>query len=302
MSRPLLDGTNAPSNVVRIRSGVTIDLSHTEHKGALTKILHANEKGFFIGVVGGVSCVGHIHQPKKGFSYLLEEGEFKYNEKFSQYQFNFKKYTELSNQGTGLETYIVRECPGLGPVAARQIIKAYKDDALLMLSKYPTTVSGEIKGISPEAMIVASDWATGELSNAKIKTRLYEIGIMPSQVQKLIAKYGNNAEKKIRDDCFSLTEIHGFGFTTVDKIADLIGIPKNDPGRIKACLMYAMQKLCDNGHTCVSVRELVKTTCDMLGIYQQVVIPFLQDLIDSKKVISSKTTLKSLSEELGIFQ
>lgn len=283
--------------MIRVRSGITIDPKATVHGGAFTKSI-CHKKGFFIGLIGGVTCLGNIPEPKRGARYELK-GEFKHSIRYNEWQFCFQSFQEFCDERTGLMEYLIREAPGVGPKVAAQLTAKFPERLLQVLAREPGKLDGFSFSLKQREAL--SLWAQGQLANAEIKEKLYGIGLLPAQVRRILEKYGGNAEHKIRQDCFALTEIHGFGFITVSKIADLVGVPDHDPGRLRAGLLYAFEKLTDQGHTCISAKELIKKTQEWTTASQSLLLEQIQFLLESKKLVDKATKLRDVAEELGIF-
>jgi ATP-dependent exoDNAse (exonuclease V) alpha subunit len=289
-------GTEGNSELIRVRSGIVIDPKSIVHGGSLTKLI-CNKKGFFIGMIGGVTCLGKLPEPKRGARYELK-GEFKHNIRYGEWQFHFESFQEFCDQRTGIMEYLIREAPGIGPKTAAQLAERFPENLLQVLANEPEKLQGIDLPLSKRESL--SLWAQGQLSNARTKEKLYGIGLLPGQVRLILSKYGNDAERKIRQDCFGLTEIHGFGFITVAKIADLVGVPDHDPGRLRAALMYAFEILTDQGHTCISAKELIKKAQEWTTASQTLLLEQIDFLLETQKLVNKNTKLKEIAERLGL--
>jgi len=267
---------NSPATKVRIKSGVTIDTTATVHQGTISKVIHNKGTGFVIIVVGGVTCLGVMPETKIGMSCKMK-GSFTEDKKYQTWQFKFTECEASFDSARGMRELLERESP-LNKNQALKVMHAFGDGVFEVIEKEPHRLVGTA-GITIQKAEELVAWLKAEQSNAKIKKDLYNIGLMPAQVAKVIAKYGHYAEKKIREDCFSLTEIVGFGFKTVAAIADLVGVPKDDPGRIRAAFRYALDTLNDEGHVCILGLDLIRETCELTALAQDKITPYLAGLI-----------------------
>jgi len=243
--------------------------------------------------------VGVIPKANVGAEYLLT-GEWEENLKFGGWQFVFKSYECFVNSQHGLKELLVRECKHIGPQLASRLVNKFGDKTMHVLCTDPASLT-LVAGVSQNIALAVNEWAKAERSNLQLKERLYAIGMLPNQVEKVINQYGHNAEEKIRKDCFSLTEIKGFGFKTVAKIADLLGVPKTDPGRIKAAILYQLNESCEEGgHTHLPASELIREVAILCEIGQQSIEPVLEAMIKKGELLTNETDWKAYSESNGL--
>lgn len=286
------------SPIVKLRSGLSIDKTALMHTGNLGKVIHRSDNGFTIAVFSGVTCKGVIKNPKRNAQYVLK-GKFEYSIRHSDWQFVFDSFEEHVDAKTGMIEYLLREAPGIGPKIAVQLVNTFGEKLLERMREHPEEISG-INGITEGKAKQLQEWAKSENNVAKFKERLYEIGLLPGQVARLLAAYGGEAENRIKANCFKLTEVSGFGFLTVAKIADLLAIPQDDPGRIKAAVMYAFEEMTGEGHTCLTVRKIVLETQKLIQCKQELIIEQIKFLLESRHLISEETRLGDIAKEEGI--
>jgi exodeoxyribonuclease V alpha subunit len=284
-------------NFVRLSSGAKIDIDIKELKGQISRMRYKSDtNGFVVFSCNGVNCVGIMPDAKIGINVKLF-GSLHENKKYNNWDFKFEKYETEIEEGAGIISLLSREAPGIGPGIAARIISVFGDDTLSVITKDCTRLT-QIPGITAEKARTISDWANKEIAVINTKQKLYKIGLMPAQVSKVIIKYGADAERKIKIDCFSLTEIHGFGFKTVASIADMLGIPEDDPGRIKAAIHYATEELCEShGHTCIKSVDLIRKVCELTGVHQGKITPLIEQEIASQSLVTEKTDWEELLKE-----
>jgi len=308
MSKSTSPTSNAPTaagpssfsaKLVKI-GGQEFDVTQIQHRGILYRVKFKNDSGFVVCTIGPVSCVGVIHQINVGAEYLLT-GEWEEEKKYgSGWQFKFKTYEVFVDAKRGLKELLIRECQHIGPALAARIVTTFGDEAMQVLAHHPEKLTA-ISGISEAVAKSIQGWAKAERSNLDIKKKLYGIGLLPAQVDKLLKEYGTNAEQKIRQDCFTLTAIKGFGFKTVASIADLLGIPKSDTGRVKAAIMYTMQENCEEeGHTCMVASELIRGVAILNGVSQECVGVVLDQMIRDEELLTDKMEWAKYVEKMGI--
>jgi exodeoxyribonuclease V alpha subunit len=113
---------------------------------------------------------------------------------------------------------------------------------------------------------------TKVLSNLELQEALVALtkyGLTYSIVSKLVKKYGSASlvVQRIEDNPYVLTEVDGIGFLKCDDYALSMGMEKDSPKRITACINYVLSEESDkNGHSWVSRESLLKKSTELLGI------------------------------------
>lgn len=272
----------------------------------VTRIRHKNvNDGYHIlevrwqGKTG--DCKGKGHRFIEGMTYKFT-GTKKYDHVRKNFYVQFDEAQEIIDATeTGLVAYLATECPTVAEVAANALVKKYGKGVIEVL-KNPEKLSQENTGFSIERATTIANWANGEVSNADIKRQLYGIGLSHGLVIRLLAAYGRDAKDKIKKNCFKLIELDGFGYMTVSMIADLVGIPANDPGRIRCALMHVMSEQANQcGHVCLPESVLLGQACDLLKIPQQFVTEQIEQLINLGKLVDGSAKATELGEELAEF-
>jgi ATP-dependent exoDNAse (exonuclease V) alpha subunit len=283
-------------NLVKLKSGKRFDKTAKHFTGTLLEVKFSGANDFVICNIDKVMCKGKIKDPVIGASYAMT-GKLVFNDKFKDWNFEFDSYEAKIDEERGLVQYLAREAPGVGPAMANKLVALHGFGIMDTLRS-----DGPVAGLTDRQHKDLKAWAEREGSNSGVKERLYAIGLSVSQVNKLLNHYGHNAEDKIRNDCFSLTEIKGFGFKTVSAIANLLGIPTHDKGRIKAAIVYAADYLTDEcGHVHLTVAQLVKEACALLSLNQDAIIPVMIEMLQEEELlVLEKTSFRAYVEKYGI--
>lgn len=292
-----------PTEPVSI-GGRKFDVNSTEYRGQLFSIKYRGNNNWVICKIGPVACLGFLPNPQIGAEYTLK-GEWELNTKYGhEWQFRFKSYTCQIDASKGLKELLVRECKHIGPALAVQLVTRFGNDTLKVLAQDTEEDKAKVLAlphISAAAAESIREWVKLEKSTTYLKQKLYGIGLLPAQIDKLISAYGYQAEQKLKQDCFALTEVKGFGFKTVAKIADLLGIPTTDPGRIRAAIHYQLEEGCREwGHCCVVVSELIRQVASLCNITQAHVEPVLAKMLAEEELITANTNWKEYAASQGI--
>lgn len=246
---------------------------------------------------------GNCDTITKGGLYRLE---FRTEPKKNEDKLNWEVYfthceAAFDTSEFGCINYLKNEIPGLGEVKARQLFRNYGKETIEILRTDPVRVASEVHGITIDLACDISEHLKSFAVIDKIKQELYGIGITQWQVNAIIKQHGVDALTKLKEDCFSLTEIRGLGFNKVSAIADKLGIPKTDPGRIKAAMVYAMDQFLDEGHVCVMGHELIHATQKLLDLKHVILTAELEQLVKDKLFATQDSDPEDYVQDSQIF-
>jgi len=291
--------TGPEPKIFKMRSGVSVDLNDKKVKGKLTQVVHKSAKNTFkILKIGGISCMGKMDEPQVGVVYELD-GYYKENPKFNSWDFMFTSYSGTVDASAGLIEYLVREAPNLGGANASRIVAAFGNDAIRIMATDANRLT-EIPGLSYKSRTELAEWAKGESNNAATKVKLYKLGLLPGLVSKLMRAFGRDAERKIKEDCYALSKIDGIGFRTVALVADALGIPPDDPGRIKAGILHQIEVMQEDGHSCIHRNELIRESCNLLMITHDKVTIQLDALLEERLLLDDAVDFTEYAQSEGI--
>ena len=101
----------------------------------------------------------------------------------------------------------------------------------------------------------------------KIMVQLHSLGVASSLAIRIYKHFFNQsgdsaaaglkALETIREEPYTLTKIWGIGFTTADAIALKQGIPRTDPRRLRAGVIYLFDQGAKDGHVCLPREQLI---------------------------------------------
>lgn len=231
-----------------------------------------------------ITCKGNMHPVHIGARYRAT-GEPVKDKKYNEWQLSVSEWIEVvSLDRAGIISYLTRECNGVGEKIAGKIFDNLGAKAVETLASMSESQANDLKiklGISTGKMASIRTWAISEGANAKLKEDLYSIGIHPWQVASLMKHFGLDAYRKIKEQCYDLTSVHGFGFKTVDEIARKIGVRLDDPNRIRSGIIYSLKSFCDeSGSVCCGLDKLVFAACAVLCVDKKLVAESLKGLSD----------------------
>src|SRR6202000_3353183 len=96
---------------------------------------------------------------------------------------------------------------------------------------------------------------------------LHERGISTSRALRIYKTYGAEAIAVLKQNPYRLAvDIRGVGFKTADEIAANMGIARHAPQRVRAGLLYTMEKAAESGHACLPRVTLIEEAVKALQL------------------------------------
>ncbi len=156
--------------------------------------------------------------------------------------------------------------PGIGPVTAERIVKHFGLKTLLILDTDPQRID-EVPGLKTslgQALIKA--WAENQ-SVRQTMIYLQGYGISSRMAVRIYNEYHDETVKKVQEDPYRLAdEVFGIGFIKADVIAQKMGVDFDAPIRIRAGLLFALNKLAQDGNTYAPRQLLLDTASELLKV------------------------------------
>jgi exodeoxyribonuclease V alpha subunit len=254
--------------------------------GVLERVLFFNEENQFCigelkaetlrrtvvvtGPLPGVQCGETLevsgqwtHHPKHGEQFRVE----RFRSRLPATVYGIRKYL-----GSGL-------VPGIGPKYADKIVDHFGVETLDIISNHSKRLQ-EVPGIGKgRASAIKKAW-DAQHAVRQVMLFLQTYGVTSSQCVRLVRKYGENAERIVRDNPYQLVrDIERIGFKTADRIALNLGFSNAHPQRIQAGLLHALNALEEEGHTVGQHQALVDEAAYLLDLEPQPVRAQLDALI-----------------------
>ena len=127
---------------------------------------------------------------------------------------------------------LVRHDPGVGPVYAKKLVRAFGDKVFDVIEATPDRLR-EVDGIGPvRAASILAAWAE-QKAVREIMVFLHSHGVGTARAVRIFKTYGSDAIQVMTENPYRLArDIRGIGFKTADAIAMQLGIEKDsdDPG------------------------------------------------------------------------
>ena len=272
---------------------------HNEENGYT--VLHVElPSGYALRQLNEITVVGRTQAVWEGEE-VRAEGHW-VTDKVHGRQFKADAITCLAPKSiAGIERYLSSGLiKGIGKVLAKRIVDTFGDDTLNVLN-YQSARLAEVPklGAAKIAQIRESWRANATMRENMIFGQTYGISI--AKMTKIVRRYGPDAIAIVKADPYKLCrDIWGIGFSTADKIALSVGIPKDSPLRARASISYTLETEAeDGGHCWTQENDLLLRGNELTGIPVEILSDALAKELEDGHVIAEGETprriyLKSL--------
>lgn len=235
-------------------------------EGTVEEIVYYNpDDGYtvckFVPETGEAVTLVGIFPPLSAGETLKVKGGWELNPKFGR-QFRVAAFSSvLPSSVKGIERFLGSGLiKGIGPVLARRIIKAFGAETIDILGRQPGRMA-EVPGVGPAKLKeIKKSWAEHKDIRDLI-IFLQEHEVSTNLATKIYRQYGERSFQVLRANPYQLSlDIWGIGFKTADQIALKLGTDPASPERVKAYVLYLLEKDNEQGHV-FSVRGDVVAAC-----------------------------------------
>ena len=208
-----------------------------------------------------------------------------------QYKVNSYEQAEKQNKD-GLIKYLSSELfTGIGPVRAKLIVDHFGDDAIAKIIK-DKNILRQIN-FSPVQIERLYQELLKESHLELVMRELFKYDITLLMATKLYNVYGKDTMKVLKNNPYQMIDdIYGVGFKRADEIAIKLGFSYDDPKRIEAALIYALETiLFQTGNTYVYKNIFIQAANQIIGhVDGPIIDTHLQRLITTNKIIYEQDT------------
>ena len=244
-----------------------------------------------------VTAVGVMPDIHAG-SVLRLGGSWTVNDKYGQ-QFAVASCEEtMPATLSGMEKYLGSGLiKGIGPKFAQRIVKTFGEDTLSVIEEHPERLS-EVPGIgSVRVEKIQQSWAEQkEIKNIMLFLQSHDVST--AQAVKIYKTYESNSISVMKENPYRLADdIWGIGFKTADTIAHKLGFPNDAPVRLRGGLLYALNRLADEGHCYADRSQLLETAATLLDTEkEEPLLPVLEQMISRRDVITDTISPETFSD------
>ena len=268
----------------------------SELQGQFDRITYTNaDTGYTVARInpsaGGrpVTVVGYFIAPTPGTLVALR-GEWRNHPKYGD-QFNVSESRTLVPATTeGIRKYLGSGLiKGIGKSTAARIVARFGRQTLEVIENDIEKLT-RIKGIGPRTVAKIETAWIAQRQVRDVMIFLQGHGVGPGFAARIFKRYGNDAIAVVQNDPFRLaTDISGIGFKIADKIAGQMGFARDDPRRVRAGILYFLDRFAQEGHVCCPRKRLIEQAVAMLGTGPQVTAAGLASAVDAGRLVEEET-------------
>lgn len=244
-------------------------------KGVLRDVRFATEDGAFAVArldlperVEPVTIVGNLLTTRVG-EHVEVSGTWQDHSKFGR-QFSIDSIRVVPPTTTeGIQRYLASGLvEGIGPVLAERIVDHFGARTLEIIDADPARIR-EVEGIGKKrGSAIAEAWTTQRVARTAM-VFLQSHGVTSGLALKIWKRFEGRTIEVVRENPYRLAdEVHGIGFRTADSIARKSGFEANDPRRMRAGIVFALQQGHDDGHVYLPLSELLERSASLLSLPQ----------------------------------
>jgi len=217
--------------------------------------------GRFIVESGDALTIVGSFPPLSPGEMLKVKGRWELNPRFGQ-QFKVEQFTlTLPASAKGIEKFLASGLVrGIGPVLAGRIVTRFGAGTIEILNKDPDRLK-EVEGVGGVKLReIRKSWAEHQGIRDLI-IFLQEHSVSTNLATKIYRQYGGRSFTVLRTNPYQLClDIWGIGFKTADQIALKLGMDPASVERVKAYILYILEKDNEQGHVFSFLSE-VRAKC-----------------------------------------
>jgi len=173
---------------------------------------------------------------------------------------------------------------GIGPSLAERIVARFGEQTFDIIENHPEMLS-QVRDIGiKRRQQITSAWKE-QKQVKEVVLFLHQYGITTNLAIKIFKTYGNESLQIVQSDPYRLArDIQGIGFKTADRIAQLLGLPRDHPSRIEAGVIFALNEMSNNGHVYSPEQALLDRAVDLLEVPPEMILPAVDRLNQNDRV------------------
>ncbi|GAB6096764.1 ATP-dependent RecD-like DNA helicase [Desulfatiferula olefinivorans] len=231
-----------------------------------------------------VTVVGFLVGVRPGDALCLT-GAWEKHGKFGR-QFKIDAFEPLMPDTlSGIKAYLkALDIPGLSGKKIALLVRTFEEKTLEVIDTRPeslTTVPGIGKVLS---LRITEAWGRHN-DIGKLSRCLQSLDLPASFCARIHRRYQAEAVDIIRRSPYTLAlDFPDLPFALIDQAASRMGLNRNDPQRVSACLLHLMNGFAGDGHVYVPQSSLIQRVTVRFGIDKDRAVQALDDLADQQLI------------------
>ena len=201
----------------------------------------------------------------------------------------------------GIERYLGSGMvPGIGPAFAKRIVEVFGLATLEVLDRSPERLA-EVPGLGRGRVESVTKAWEKQRSIGAIMIFLQGHGASPALAMRIYKRLGPKAIDVVQRSPYRLSlDVWGIGFKTADRIAQSIGIKRDDAARAQAGVYQTLHDLSSRGHVFAPRGELAERAAAMLEI-DTLPVEVAIDALAASKHVRLESIESGESGEIGVY-
>lgn len=194
------------------------------------------------------------------------------------------------SDAAGVIEWMISRLPNVGRKIATAIVERWGVDGAWEVLEHSHEELIDLDGITPER---AERIHEAYMKNRAERDRMVQLkawGLTDKQIAKILEEWPETAIEELRRDPYQLAElIDGFGFQRADEVARRMGLPADDPSRVRAAILHLIDEAAGGGHVYVPAGAVVRLAHEMVGATDAVIRREANALLDAGKLVRLET-------------
>jgi len=256
----------------------------------LLKVVETNEEEYIDYIDKTITFTGYFAELKNDDLYIFN-GETVDHPKYGK-QYLVKESTRVKPTDVeGIVEFLSSDLfKGIGEKQAELIVKTLGVNTLDIILSNKDNLLIVPKMTIKKALVIYETLLKYEQSHKTI-VYLTELGFNMKDSLSIYNKYKENTISKIESNIYDLIdEVDGITFLKIDEISSNLSIDKLDSRRIKACIIYLMQKLInESGDTYLLLEEIIEKVQLHIKIDNEIINNYIEELIEESKIFKDNS-------------
>lgn len=239
----------------------TVTFRNHENGYSVLKVIHSKTQEL-------ITVVGNLPLLEVG-EHVALQGEWKQHPRFGPQFQTHHVQPIIPSEGENLVQYLSSGLfSGIGPVTAQKIVDRFGDKTLEVLDQRPQQLA-EIPGLKGKRLQKFKEAWVEMRESRETLLFLYEHEITGSIALRIWKQYRGSTIQIIQENPYILCdEIWGIGFTRADDIGLKLGLARDGWKRLRAGLIYTLQKAAQFGHVYLPRQVLLEQAIEILRVGQ----------------------------------
>ena len=227
-------------------------------RGTVWRVIYEDPQGSFavVRLEDGTVVRGPLAGLKPGMPVLVI-GRWRQHPRFGpQVEAHYFEVPQDFQDAEALVSFLAWTLKGIGKSRARLLAQHFGPKILEILDEDPERIL-EVPGIGPKTLEqVKRSWHR-YATTRKTFLHLARLGLSYALARRVYEYFGDDAVRIVEEDPYRLAEVPRVGFRRADEIARKQGIRPEDPRRIRAALLYVLNRAAEEqGHVYLPLSEL----------------------------------------------